>query len=191
MRGKKCLILLLTGLLLLATTTAALAATAEEKRQETREKVEATLDKLYQQQPEAEAALANAAGYAVFVNTGIKAGIFGSSHGRGLAYSNVTGEEVFMRMKEYQAGFGLGVKEYAFIFAFVTQTAWDDFTSGDWSFGGQADAAASDGMAGGAFEGAVHAGDNIWVYQMTTKGLALELAFKGSNYYRDKELNGE
>ncbi len=191
MRNRKGLILLLTGLWLLVMSTAALAASVEEKRQETRQKIAATLDQLYERKPSAEEALANAAGYAVFVNTGIKVGIFGSSHGRGLAYNNVTGEEVFMRMEEYQAGLGLGVKEYAFVFVFATQQAWEDFTSDGWSFGGQADAAATDGMAGGAYEGAVRAGENIWVYQMTTKGLALEVAFKGSKYHRDKKLNYE
>ena len=33
------------------------------------------------------------------------------------------------------------------------------------------------------------AGDGIWVYQLTTKGLALELAIKGTRIYPDKDLN--
>ena len=59
-----------------------------------------------------------------------------------------------------------------------------------WSFGGQAAVAANDGVNGGSFEGAVQAAPEIFVYQMTTKGLAAELFLKGTNYYRDKKLNG-
>ena len=130
-----------------------------------------------------------AEGYAVFVNTGIKLGILGDSHGRGLAHNNKTGEEIFMRMKEFQAGLGLGIKEYALIFAFIDKTAWDRFISSKVSFGGQADVTADDGVNGGSFEGAVQAAPGTFVYQMTTKGLAAELSLKGTNYYRDKKLN--
>ena len=180
MKRSKILIVLLVGIMLLATTATAFAATVEEQRQETRNKVAETLNKLYERKPSARTALKNAEGYAVFVNTGIKLGILGDSHGRGLAYNN---------MKEFQAGLGLGIKEYALIFAFIDKTAWDKFTSSKWSFGGQADVTADDGVNGGSFEGAVQAAPGIFVYQMTTKGLAVELSLKGTNYYRDKKLN--
>ena len=35
----------------------------------------------------------------------------------------------------------------------------------------------------------MQAAPGIFVYQMTTKGLAVELSLKGTNYYRDKKLN--
>ena len=189
MKRSKFLMVLLVGIVLLATTATALAATVQEQRQETRHKVSETLNKLYERKPSARTALKNAEGYAVFVSTGIKIGIIGHSHGRGLAHNNKTGEEIFMRMKEYQAGLGVGIKEYALIFAFIDKTAWDRFTSSKWSFGGQADVTADDGVNGGSFEGAVQAAPGSFVYQMTTKGLAAELSLKGTNYYRDKKLN--
>ena len=189
MKRSKILMVLLVGIMVLATTATALAATVEEQRQETRQKVAETLNKLYERKPAARTALKNAEGYAVFASSGIKLGILGASHGRGLAYNNKTGEEIFMRMKEYQAGLGIGAKEFALIFAFIDDTAWEEFTSSDWSFGGQADATADDGVNGGSFEGAVQAAPGIFVYQMTTKGLAVELSLKGTNYYRDKKLN--
>lgn len=189
MKRSKFLMVLLMGILLLATTATAFAATVQEQREETRHKVAETLNKLYERKPSARTALKNAEGYAVFVNTGIKLGILGDSHGRGLAYNNKTGEEIFMRMKEFQAGLGLGIKEYALIFAFIDKTAWDRFISSKVSFGGQADVTADDGVNGGSFEGAVQAAPGTFVYQMTTKGLAAELSLKGTNYYRDKKLN--
>ena len=42
-------------------------------------------------------ALKNAEGYAVFASSGIKLGILGASHGRGLAHNNKTGEEILRR----------------------------------------------------------------------------------------------
>jgi len=179
-----CLCILLT--VLISTVS---AATVEERQNELRQKTAATLTKLYETQPSAENAIHNAAGYAVFVNTGYKLGIFGSAHGRGMAINNATGEEVFMRMQEYQAGLGLGIKEYSVIFVFANQEVWQTFVDKGWNFGAQATAAANDGSSGGSLEGAVQISDGVWIYQMTTKGLAAELAVKGTNYYRDKDLS--
>ena len=189
MKKSKIIMVVLLGIMLLVITTTAFAATVQEQRQETRQKVATTLNKLYERKPSARTALKNAEGYAVFVRYGVKLGIIGDAHGRGLAHNNKTGEDIFMRMKEFQAGLGVGAKDYALIFAFIDKTAWNKFTSSKWSFGGQADVAADDGVNGGAFEGAVQAVPGIFVYQMTTKGLAVELSLKGTNYYRDKKLN--
>ena len=189
MKKSRWLFLMLASIIFLMATSAAFAATVQEQRQETRQKVADTLNKLYERKPSARTALKYAEGYAVFASSGIKLGVIGSSHGRGLAHNNKTGEDIFMRMKEYQAGLGIGAKEYALIFAFIDRTAWNKFTSSQWSYGGQADVAANDSVNGGAFEGAVQAESGIFVYQMTTKGLAAELSLKGTNYYRDKKLN--
>ncbi|MBR1494553.1 MAG: hypothetical protein IJ601_05860 [Acidaminococcaceae bacterium] len=189
MNKRKWFTAFLTGILVFAMTTAAFAATIQEKRQETRQKVADTLNKLYDRKPSARTALRNAEGYAVFVSTGLKFGLIGDSHGRGLAHNNKTGQDIFMRMKEYQVGLGLGAKEYALIFAFIDRDAWNKFTSDKWSYGAQVDMAANDGVNGDSFEGAVQAAPGIFVYQMTTKGLAVELSLKGTNYYRDKKLN--
>ena len=191
MKRSKWFIIVLSGIMVLAMASAAFAATVQEQRRETRQKVSDTLNKLYERKPSARTALKNAEGYAVFVSSGVKLGILGDSHGRGLAHNNKTGEDIFMRMKEFQVGLGIGAKEYALIFAFIDRAAWNKFTSSKWSYGGQADVAANDGVDGGSFEGAVQAEPGIFVYQMTTKGLAVELSLKGTNYYRDKKLNGE
>ena len=179
-----CLFVLLT----LVVSTAA-AASLEEKKQELRQKTSDTLEKLYQKQPSARSAIENSAGYAVFNNTGFKLGVFGSSHGRGMAINNESGREVFMKTNELQAGFGLGIKEYALIFVFGNQDAWNSFVDDGWEFGAQATAAASDGVNGDSMQGAVSLAPDIWVYQMTTKGLAVELAVKGTKYYKDSNFN--
>ncbi len=180
----------LTFALLLLGVSSVFAASLDEERAELQEKREWTLAKLYEEIPSAQYAVENSYGYAVLNNTGFKILVFGSAHGRGTAVNNETGEEVFLRMKEGQAGLGIGVKEYALIFVFDTPEAWEGFVrSSGWKASGAATAAASDGVNGDSFEGAVMAGDGIWVYQLTTKGLALELAIKGTRIYPDKDLN--
>ena len=55
----------------------------------------------------------------------------------------------------------------------------------------KAEMSATDGVNGDSFEGAIQVAPGIWVYQLTTKGLSMSLALKGTNYYRDKEMNGD
>jgi hypothetical protein len=38
-------------------------------------------------------------------------------------------------------------------------------------------------------QGAVLVMPGVWMYQLTDKGLALELTGKGTKYYKDDELN--
>jgi hypothetical protein len=38
-------------------------------------------------------------------------------------------------------------------------------------------------------QGAVSVTSGIWMYQMTNKRLALELAVKGTRYYKDADFN--
>ncbi len=94
-----------------------------------------------------------------------------------------------MKMFEIQAGLGFGVKKFSLIWVFTTQKAFADFVDAGWEFGGQATAAAKTSDSGGAFQGATQVADGVWVYQMTEKGLALELTAKGTKYSVDKELN--
>lgn len=164
------------------------ATTVEEKKAEIHHKVAVTLDQLYQKQPKSKPVITHAEGYAVFVNTGFKLGLFGSAHGRGMAVNNVTGEEVYMRMKEYTVGLGLGVKEYSLVFVFKDQSKWRTFVDKGWSFGGEATVAASDGVSGDSMEGAFQVAPGVWLYQMTTKGLSADLSIKGTNYYRDMDF---
>jgi hypothetical protein len=60
-----------------------------------------TLDQLYQNEPAAKDAVAEAAGYAVFTDFGIKMGLMGGTGGSGMAVSNATKQEIFMKMGEF------------------------------------------------------------------------------------------
>ena len=189
---KKMATCLMTALLLCLLTTAALAADADKVVKE-RAKIEElsvkALDNLYEKVPSAERVIENCYAYATLSNTGMKLGIFGDAHGRGLAVNNETGERLYMRMKEMGVGLGLGVKEYDLIFVIGTEEAWYSFISGDIKFASSAEAAASDGVTGDSIEGASIAAKGVWVYQITKKGLTLDASIKGTKIYPDKKLN--
>lgn len=190
---KRIFTLLMATLLVCLMTATSFAATSQEKIDKERAEIDnlsvKALHNLYEKVPSAENVINKCYAYATLSNTGMKLGIFGDAHGRGLAVNNATGEKVYMRMKEVGLGFGLGIKEYDLIFVIGTEKAWNSFISGDIKFASSADASASDGQAGGAVEGASIAANGIWVYQMTKKGLSLEASIKGTKIYADKKLN--
>jgi lipid-binding SYLF domain-containing protein len=154
-----------------------------------RKRSEATLKKLYGLNLKSKPAIANAAGYAVFSNFGMKLLLAGGGSGSGLAVNNKTRQETFMKMVEIQAGLGIGVKKFQLVWVFETQKAFDRFIDSGWEFGGQATAAAKLGDDGGAYQGAMAIAPEVWLYQMTDQGIALELTAKGTKYYKDKDLN--
>lgn len=94
-----------------------------------------------------------------------------------------------MKMAEIQAGLGVGVRKFQLVWVFETDKALNDFISSGWEFGGQATAAAKAGDTGSAYQGAVSVSPGVWLYQITDKGLALELTAKGTKYYKDNDLN--
>lgn len=175
--------------LILACAFAASAKSKEEKQAEARKKAQETLARLYKARPSAQTAIQKAAGYAVFNNAGAKILIAGGGKGKGIAVDNATKKVTYMRMREVQAGLGMGVKKFSMIFVFTTKKALDDFVNGGWEFGGQTTAAAKTGDGGGSLQGATAVSDGVWVYQLTDKGLALELTAKSTKYFKDDDLN--
>ena len=187
----KTVVKTLTLLIMMIMMTAAVAsaATVQEKRDSIRKMRTETLQKLYGAHSTAEGAVQRAYGYAVFDNSDIQLGLLGGGGGYGLAIINSTGGEIFMRTVEGSVGVGLGVKNYMLVFVFETQKAFDDFTAKGWEWGGQATAAATDSINGDSLQGAIAVGPDVWVYQLTDKGLELTATLRGIRYYKDPDLN--
>jgi lipid-binding SYLF domain-containing protein len=161
----------------------------DKKQAEVRKMAHDTLQRLYRAQPLTRAAIKASAGYAVFSNKGVKILVAGSGKGQGIAVNNESQKETFMKMLEVQAGLGMGVKKFQVIFIFDNNKAFTDFVESGWQFGGQTTAAAKGGDKGGALAGAASVSDGVWMYQLTEKGLALEITAKGTKYYKDDDLN--
>jgi lipid-binding SYLF domain-containing protein len=185
---KRVRLLMALGLILLSAFTV-VAKSKEEKRAEARKKADATLQRLYKAQPSAQAAIKKAAGYAVFNSGGAKILVAGAGRGSGLAVDNATQKTTYMKMREIQAGLGMGVKKFSTVFVFENKGALEKFINSGWEFGGQTTAAAKTGDGGGSLQGAVSVSPGVWMYQMTDKGLALELTGKGTKYSKDDNLN--
>jgi lipid-binding SYLF domain-containing protein len=119
--------LLIVFSLVFACSITAAAKSKEEKKAELRKKAQATLARLYKARPSAQAAVKKAAGYAVFNSSGVKILVAGGGKGQGLAVDNATQKVTYMKMREIQAGLGMGVKKFSTIFVFETKAALEKF----------------------------------------------------------------
>ena len=165
------------------------AESKEQKQAKIRNAADQTLQDLYKLQPAARSAIQSSAGYAVFKNFGTNVLVLSTASGSGLAINSKTRKETFMKMVSAGAGLGMGVKDYRVIFLFGNETAFNRFLNSGWSGSAQTDAAAKAGKSGGAYSGAVEVQPQVWVYQITKNGLALQLTLQGTKYYKDKGLN--
>jgi lipid-binding SYLF domain-containing protein len=181
--------LLVSVFLVLTCSLIVAAKSKEEKQAEARKKADQTLARLYKAKPSAQAAVKMAAGYAVFNSSGVKILVAGGGKGNGIAVDNATQKVTYMKMREVQAGLGMGAKKFSTIFVFETNQALEKFVNSGWEFGGQTTAAAKTGDGGGSYQGAASVSEGVWMYQLTDKGLALELTGKGTKYFKDDDLN--
>ena len=182
----------ITSLVVLALISSSFAVakdSKEEKQAKTRQAATQTLQDLYKLQPSAQSAIHKSAGYAVFKNFGTNVLVVSTASGSGLAVNSKTKQETFMKMVSAGAGLGVGVKDYRIIFVFGTDKALNSFMNSGWSGSAQSDAAAKAGKSGGAYAGAVQAAPDVWIYQITKNGLALQLTLQGTKYYKDGDLN--
>lgn len=161
----------------------------QQEKADLRKMTKETLTRLYKLQPEAKKAISKSAGYGVFSNFGMKILFAGSGKGKGIVFDNKAKNQTFMKMFELQAGLGIGVKKFRLIWVFEKHKDVNEFVNSGWEFGGQTSAAAKMGDKGGAFAGAMSVSPGIWLYQLTDKGLALELTGKGTKYSKDDDLN--
>jgi len=181
--------LIAAAVCLLAVMAHASDSKIEKKQKEIRTMAQDTLQRLYTAQPNAKLAVEGAAGYAVFSNLGVKIGLAGSGDGQGLAVDNESKNETFMKMLQLQAGLGFSVERFRVVFVFDNQKAFNSFVNSGWQFGGQATAAAKTADKGGARAGAASVSDGVWMYQLTEKGLALDISAGSTKYYKDDALN--
>ena len=181
--------MLVTMVLALAASGVAFGADKAKEQAEVRKAAQNALAALYKAQPSARKAVESAAGYAAFSNFGMKILVAGGGSGKGVAVNNKTKAMTYMKMAEVQAGLGFGVKKFQLVWVFATDKALNDFVNSGWEFGAQATAAAKSADQGAAYQGAVSVAPGVWLYQITDKGLALELTAKGTKYYKDGDLN--
>jgi lipid-binding SYLF domain-containing protein len=163
--------------------------TPDQQRDKIRKMANATLTDLSKLQPTSQAAVRKSTGYAVFNNMGTNLLLLSTARGAGLAVNSKTRQDTFMKMFSAGAGLGVGVKDYRVIFVFETEAALARFVASGWAAETQADAAAKTSESGGAYSGATMVAPGVWVYQITKKGLALQLTLQGTKYSKNDDLN--
>jgi len=161
----------------------------DQQREKIRKMADATLKDLYKLQPGSQSAIQKSAGYAVFNNMGTNLLLLSTARGGGIAVNSKTKQDTFMKMISAGAGLGVGVKDYRVIFVFENEQALANFIDSGWSGETQADAAAKTSKSGGAYSGAASISPGVWVYEITKKGLALQLTLQGTKYSKNDELN--
>ncbi len=179
-----------TVLSILLTASFAVAKDSpDEQRAKIRKMAAQTLTDLYKLQPSAQGAIQKSAGYAVFNNMGTNLLVLATARGAGVAINPNTRQETFMKMISAGAGLGIGVKDYSVVFVFENAGAMNNFVNSGWSGSAEADAAAKTKTSGGAYSGAASVAPGVWVYQITKKGLALQLTLQGTKYSKNDDLN--
>ena len=177
------------ALVLLASGLASAGDSPDEKQAKARKMADQTLKDLYKMEPKAQGEIEKSAGYAVFNNMGTNLLLLSTARGSGIALNSKTKQETFMKMISAGAGLGVGVKDYRVIFVFESDKAFTEFLDSGWSGSAQADAAAKAGDKGSAESGALEVAPDVWVYQITKNGLALQATLQGTKYYKDDDLN--
>ena len=182
----------IAALLAMAGLTAGLSVakdSPDQQREKIRKMAATTLADLAKLQPASKAAIQKSAGYAVFNNMGTNLLLLSTARGAGVAVNSKTKQDTFMKMISAGAGLGVGVKDYRVVFIFENDGAYSNFLSSGWSGEAQTDAAAKTKTSGGALTGAVSVAPGVWVYQITKKGIALQLTLQGTKYSKNDDLN--
>ena len=162
----------------------------DSERDSVRTMTAQSLAQLYQNEPAAKGAVADAPGYAVFSDFGFKVMFLGGAKGKGVAVNNATKQETFMKMLELQPGLGLGAQKFRIVFIFENQDAFNSFVTSGWELGANALAAAKDDQgAGGGGAGAVTFSDGVAMYQLSDTGAIVGVSITGAKYYKDDDLN--
>ena len=148
-----------------------------------------SLTQLYQNEPAAKGAVANAAGYAVFSDFGFKIMVMGGAGGKGMAVNNATKQETFMKMVELQPGLGVGAENYHLVFIFENPDAFNTLVTSGWELGTNALASAKDGSTGSGAAGALSFSHGVKLYQFSATGAIVGVSITGAKYYKDDDLN--
>src|SRR4051812_38756584 len=157
----------------------------QKKQAKVLEMKDKALADLYKSKPEAAAVIKGAPGYAVFDNNGIHLLLLATSRGNGVVVSNKGATPFFMKLRTIGAGPGLGVKDYRVIFVFKTVAAMNKFKDGGWDSTAEADAAAKTKKSGGAAAATGSSVDDVQIYTITKKGVALQATLGGTKFSKD------
>jgi lipid-binding SYLF domain-containing protein len=175
-------------LVLAFSTGHASAATDKEKKQGEVRKVAATsLQEFYKAQPNLEADVAKAPGYAILTTYGLSF-IIGGQGGKGLVHDNATKKDTFMEMAQASAGIQAGLAESRILIIFSTADEMNEFVNKGWVASGTAAVGAGTGKENVSASGGATFKQSRY-YTLTKAGLQAGGALAGTKFWKDKALN--
>ncbi len=164
-------------------------STPEEQRAAIQKMEGETLAKLYKAQPNTQAEVQNAVGYAVFSSGELALFWVSGGYGHGVAHDNKSGADTYMQMAKAGVGIGLGAKDHNTVFIFNDAKAFEDFKTTGLDMTGSADAAAKVGEKGEQVSGAADVLPGVRIYQITDTGVIAQAMLQGTKYWQDDTLN--
>ncbi len=161
-------------------------ATPGETRAKLDAMAEATLARLFAEEPGSRDLFDRSAGYAVFDKREASFYVV-AGYGRGVAVDAKTGERVYMKMATTGAGMGFGLGGFAsqLVILFENSAVFENFVVNGLDAGAQVGAMAGeekDRLALGFDEGKA-------VFVLTGKGWKVSAKLTGSRYWPDETLN--
>lgn len=210
---RTCLVVLLSIVLCGCASTKSLREkkTPDQRRAEIRSEHSEILKRIYAEEPELEAKVAKAPGYATFSAVNINVLVLATARGDGMVVDTRTGKETFMRVAAVGGGIGAGIKDLRALFIFNDRGTVQQFMDSGWQFGAQADASLKSGDKGAAYgesvsvaegkDGGIDTGVSagvakatqsktaIEIYKITEAGISLQATIAGTKYWKDEELN--
>jgi lipid-binding SYLF domain-containing protein len=157
-------------------------AKAEEKRQAILKMRDATLERLYKDQPEAKSVLEKGTGYAVFDATGVNVVLYVGGKGSGVLVDKASDKPIYMSMMRAGTGPGLGYKEFKQVIIFKNRKAIELFESAGIDVGASFD-------FGSVLAKGQSFNPDFAIYTITEKGFTVQANWGGTKYFKDASLN--
>ena len=157
-------------------------AKAEGKRQAILKMRDATLERLFKEQPDARGVVEGGAGYAVFDATGVNLVLYVGGKGAGVMMTKGNDKPTYMSMVRAGTGPGLGYKEFKQVIVFKNKNAIEMFQTAGVDVGASFDFG-SVLAKGQSFH------PDFAIYTITEKGFTVQANWGGTKYFKDSELN--
>ena len=157
-------------------------AKAEEKRQAILKMRDATLERLYKENPESRDVVGKGAGYAVFDATGVNLVLYVGGKGSGVMMDKASDKPVYMSMVRAGTGPGLGYKEFKQVIVFKNKKAMELFQTAGIDVGASFD-------FGNVLAHGQSFHPDFALYTLTDKGFTVQANWGGTKYFKDGELN--
>jgi lipid-binding SYLF domain-containing protein len=172
--------MVMLAVLLAASCTSTFSSmTAQEKRDFLVELEERTLAELVENQPDAQADVDRAVGYAVFSNKMTKIPMVGAGDGIGVVFNEKTGERTYLKVGRLDVGGGLGVREFRLVVIFFDEETLKKLVSGKLEIGAGAEAGAGESDIGTGAGGIAGSRKEDYVlYQLSDKGVSATLTVR-------------